>query len=203
MEAQIVESSTYPAGAYANSFFASLPTDSRFLKCTAQKVMPSSSIDGKTIEFNLERYQAGNVYLIQDTNIEVSVVIQKKDNSLPDKTVTVGPVNNILHSLFESVRLTINDVPITISPLNHHYKCYFSNCLTYSSLVKAAQLSAQGWYGDFSGHFGPTTSNSGFKERSELFRENYGQDSPYRKNGITLFGRLMHDLISCETGTEK
>ena len=57
------------------------------------------------LEFNLDRFQAGNIYLIQDTNIEVSVVILKKDNSLPDKSAFVGPVNNLLHSLFESVRL--------------------------------------------------------------------------------------------------
>lgn len=97
-------------------------------------------------------------------------------------------------------RLTLNDVPITISPLNYHYKAYFNNCLTYSSLVKAAQLTTEGWYSDFSGHFGPVETNSGFKERSELFRVNYGQDTEYRKTGITLFGRLMHDLVSCQTG---
>jgi hypothetical protein len=151
-------------------------------------------------EFNLDRYQAGNVYLIQDTQIEVTTVITKKDNTLPLTTAKVGPINNVLHSLFSSVRLTINDVPITISPLNYPYKCYISNCLTYSSLVKAAQLSTEGWYSDFSGHFGATDSNAGFKERSELYREGYGSTTAYRKSGTTFFGRLMHDLISCTTG---
>ena len=132
--------------------------------------------------------------------MQVTIVIKKKDGSLPDTTKTVAPVNNILHSLFQSVRLTINDQPITTSPLNYQYKSYISNCLTYSSLVKAAQLATEGWYADFSGHFGPTDSNSGFKERSALFREGYGETSPYRKSGATFFGRLMHDLVSCTTG---
>jgi hypothetical protein len=87
-----------------------------------------------------------------------------------------------------------------VSPSNYPYKSYITNCLTYSSLVKAAQLSTHGWYGDFSGHFGPEETNSGWTERCQLFRENYKDTKPYRKNGITLFGRLMHDLVSCESG---
>jgi hypothetical protein len=40
--------------------------------------MPTSSIDGRTIEFNLDKMDAANVYNIQDTNIEVNVIITKK-----------------------------------------------------------------------------------------------------------------------------
>ena len=75
--------------------------------------MPTSSLDGRTIEFNLDRMDAANVYNIQDTIIEVNVIITQKSGALPDKSKTVGPVNNLLHSLWESIRLTINDVPIT------------------------------------------------------------------------------------------
>ncbi len=162
--------------------------------------MPTSSIDGRTIEFNLDKYDAANVYNIQDTNIEVNVIITKKDGSLPNQSAKIGPINNLLHSLWESVRLTINDTPITVSPSNYPYKSYISNCISYSNLVKAAQLSTQGWYGDFSGSFGPVDENSGWVERSQLFRVNYDASKEYRKNGITLFGRLLHDLVSCESG---
>ena len=43
-------------------------------------------------------------------------------------------------------------------------------------------------------------ANTGWAERSQLFRQNYDQSKPFRKNGLTLMGRLMHDLVSCETG---
>jgi hypothetical protein len=66
--------------------------------------------------------------------------------------------------------------------------------------VKAAQLSTHGWYSDFGGHFGPTDTNSGWVERVNLFRKNYKEGGEYRKNGITLFGQLLHDLVSCESG---
>ena len=145
MESQLSEAGTFPAQVYAESFFSQLPTDARFLQCTYQKFMPSSSIDGKTIEFNLDRYDAANVYLIQDTNVEVTINITKSDGSLPANGTNIGPINNILHSLFESVRLTINDMPISVSPNNYPYKAYISNCLTYSTVVKSAQLACQGW----------------------------------------------------------
>jgi hypothetical protein len=140
------------------------------------------------------------VYLIQDTTIEVTVLIKKKDGSLPDKSKTVGPVNNFLHSMFESVRLIINDIPITPSANNYPYKAYIANSLTYSSVVKNSQLACQGWYSDLGNHMGPVEENSGFVERTNLFRKNFDPRSEYKATGTTLMGRLMHDLISCETG---
>jgi hypothetical protein len=200
MESQLTEAGTFPAQIYAESFFAKIPTDARFLQCTYQKFNPTSSIDGKTIDFQLDRYDAANVYLIQDTTIEVTVLIKKKDGSLPDKTKNVGPVNNFLHSIFESVRLIINDIPITTSASNYPYKAYISNCLTYPNSVKSAQLACQGWYSDLGNHMGPVEENSGFTERSNLFRKNYDPRSEYKSTGTTVIGRLMHDLVSCETG---
>ena len=200
MESQLSEAGTFPAQVYAESFFSSLPTDARFLQCTYQKFMPSSSIDGKTIEFHLDRYDAANVYLIQDTNIEVNISITKSDGSLPEAGVQISTVNNLLHSLFESVRLTINDMPISVSPNNYPYKAYIANCLTYSSFVKAAQLSCQGWYADTSAHMGPDENNTGWVERANLFKEDYDPRGIFKPNGTTLFGRLLHDLVACETG---
>ena len=200
MESQLSEAGTFPAQVYAESFFAKLPTDARFLQCTYQKFMPSSSIDGKTIEFNLDRYDAANVYLIQDTNLEVTVSIVKNDGTLPAKEANVSVVNNFLHSMFESVRLTINDMPISVSPNNYPYKAYIANCLTYSSFVKSAQLSCQGWYSDTATHMGAGAANIGWVERSNLFRDNYDENKNFKYNGTTLFGRLLHDLVACETG---
>ena len=200
MEAQLTEAGTFPAQAYAESFFAKFPTDARFLQCTYQKFVPSSSIEGKTIEFNLDRYDAANVYLIQDTNVEVTVSITKSDGSLPNKAVQVGTVNNLMHSLFESVRLTINDLPITVSPNNYPYKAYIANCLTYSASVKAAQLACQGWYTDLATHMDGSANNTGWGERCNLFKKSYDPRGEFRPNGVTFFGRLMHDLVACETG---
>jgi hypothetical protein len=139
MESQLYDSSTIPAQEFAESFFSRVPTDSRFLQTSFQKVMPNSSIDADIIEFNFERYTAANLYLIQDTYMELNVVITKNDGSLPDKTKKVALVNNILHSMFESVRLYINDTLISLSPKHYPFKAFISTILTYSPHCKNAQ----------------------------------------------------------------
>ena len=127
-------------------FFASLPTDARFLQTSFQKIMPSSSIDGSTIEFNLDKYDAANLWQIQETYVEATVQILLANGELPPVTSKVSVVNNLLHSLFESVRLTINDYLISSSSKYYPYKSYISTVLTYPSTVKNAQLATQGWY---------------------------------------------------------
>jgi hypothetical protein len=198
MEAQLTESSTFPAQAYAHSFFAKLPTDARFLQCTYQKIVPSTSQDSSTLIFCFEKYEAANIYLIQDTNLQVTITIKKADGTLPTKPV--APVNNFLHSLFHTIRLTINDVQLNVTPGLYHYKAYLSNCLTYGGSEKATHLECQGWHTDSAGQMGPVNANEGWKDRMQNFRVNYSPSQPYRSTGYTVFGRLMHDLVSCETG---
>ena len=68
--------------------------------------------------------------------MEVTCLITKSDGvTLPDTGKKVAPINNIAHSLFESVRLTINDIPISISPNNYGYKAYINNALTDNSTI--------------------------------------------------------------------
>jgi hypothetical protein len=206
MEAQLTESSTFPSQAYAKSFFASYPSDARFLQCSYQKIVPSTEIKGQKIEFTLDKFEAANVWMIQDTNLQVTISITKEDGkTLPDKTKNVGPVNNMLHSLWSSVRVIINDVPISVTPGNYPYKSYITNCLTYASPEKSSHLETQGWVSDTSGYFSPTTTNIGWKERVAAFRKGFkigttGNETEYRSGGYTLIGRLMTDLVSCETG---
>ena len=102
--------------------------------------------------------------------------------------------------MFESVRLTINDLPITSSPNCYGFKAYITDVLTYSTQVKSAQLATQGYYPDLSEHMGPVSDNSGFNDRMNLFRKKYEETGAYKSDGTTLFGRLMHDLVSCQSG---
>jgi hypothetical protein len=46
----------------------------------------------------------------------------------------------------------------------------------------------------------PSENNSGMAERSTWFRINHIKENEFRPNGATFFGRLMHELVSCETG---
>lgn len=131
----------------------------------------------------------------------MTCLITKSDGvTLPDTSKKVAPINNIAHSLFESVRLTINDIPISLSPDNYGYKAYINNVLTYSQIIKDTQLSQQGWYTDLSSHMDSENNNSGFSQRNYAFRKNYKLTEAYRPEGATFFARLLHDLVSAEAG---
>lgn len=101
MEGQLSEPLTFPVASFSSSFFNKAPSDERFLQTTFQKFMPSGSIDAQTIEFSLERYDAGNIYLIQNTVLKVQCCIVKANGEVPDIGRVVGVANNVLHSLFE------------------------------------------------------------------------------------------------------
>ena len=201
MEAQLNQASTFAAQNYADSFFRQLPTDSRFLQVSFQKFPPNSSLDCETIQFNLSRFEAANVYQIQNTHIEIQIVIlQTKDKALPAKTVTVGPINNVVHSFFESVSLKVNDQLITKSASHYPYKAYITSCLTYPNTVKVAQLQTEGYYADYSPHMGPTTNNVGFASRSQLFRKENKSGNDYKPEGARFFGKLQLELMGCQSG---
>ena len=72
--------------------------------------------------------------------------------------------------------------------------------MTYSTEVKTAQLQTQGFYPDTSEHMEAVDDNSGFQDRMCLFRKDFDTTGDYKKDGTTLFGRLLHDLVSCTTG---
>jgi len=128
------------------------------------------------------------------------VKINIKDYNIQDTASKVTVVNNIGHSMWEAIRMTINDKEITTSGGLYPYKAYISNCLTYDNWVKDSQLNAQGWYGDSANHMEAENGNDGFDLRNNLFREDFDANNNYRKDGASFFTRLHHDLITCESG---
>ena len=201
MEAQLNQAGTFAAQNYADSFFRQLPTDSRFLQVSLQKFPPNSSLDAENIQFNLNRFEAANVYQIQNTHLEVQIsIVKKKDGSVPDTAKLVAPVANVLHSLFESVSVKVNDQPITKSASSYPYKAYITSVLTYPAFVKVTQLTTEGFYQDIGGHMDPIETNTGFEERCNIFRKDKKAENPYKSEGVRFFGKLQLDFLGCQSG---
>lgn len=165
--------------------------------------MPTTSIDGPQLEFNLEKYEGSNIYLIHDTLLEIRLkIIDVETKAVPVKTLSVAPRNNILHTLFDKVSLYLNDTLITVDPSNYAYKAYILNALTYSFISKDSHLQSQGFFSDEFDNFDETSieKNSGFGQRCTLFRKKFNTANDYREDGALFFGRLYHELSSCQTG---
>lgn len=200
MEAQLVEPLSFPAQNYAESFISKRPTDSRFLLNNYQKFMPLTNIEAETITFQCSRFESPSIYQIQKCLLEVRISITKANGEVPDTAKNVAVINNIGHSMWEAVRLYINDDKITSSGGLYPYKAYISDVLSYDGWVQTNQLSQQGWYGDTSGHMDGENGNLGFLQRSAIFRKDFEANGVYRKSGATFFTRLHHELVACTTG---
>jgi len=141
--------------------------------------------------------------MISDILLECNVTILEdtKTATLPATSLTVGPVNNVLHSLFETVIVKVNGSQITNSPDMYHYKTYLQSLLSYSSEIKNSAMQTVGYSLDNKRHMETDVSaagiptNSGFSLRANWFRKDNASTNAYRANGATFIGRLNHELI--------
>ena len=200
----VQEQGTFPAENMVSSFFSDKPTDLRFTKVAYQQIVPHTAVDAnsKNIEFILEKLDSPFCYLVSDMLMQANVIITKEDGvTLPDSTSEIGPSNNLLSTLFSSCIMKINDDIITASGELYPYKCYVSKILTYSAETKMCHFFTSGYVQDFdslTGSIEATSSNVGWLFRSQMFRTNYGADTPYRPEGVTLVGPFEHELSNCE-----
>ena len=71
-----------------------------------------------------------------------------------NKGKNVSTCNNLFHSLFSNVELSLNGVYVTRSYNNYPYKAYIQNLLTYSHDVKEnGFLRCEGWCSDELGKY--------------------------------------------------
>lgn len=200
-DVNVLEKGTYPAEPIINSLFSKLPSDLRFINTEYRQFSTHTSVskNSSSFSFVLERLDAPYCYLLEDALIKVNLIITKKDGvTLPDTNKIVAPVNNVLGSLFEDMRMKINDDELTQNGQFYPYKCYLKKLLTFSEAVKSTQLNGQGYYDDVvtdNEDIEPHSSNHGWTERNAWFREGVNKmDTPYRVGGATFIGSFDHDL---------
>ena len=199
MCAAVVESGTWDSQSLADSFFKSWPTDSRFEKVDYLRIKPTSSISDGSAVFNISRQFGGRCIQLSDCVVEAVVRLKNADNTPIGILEMYGPVNNVLHSLFSSVRVTLNNMPVNNSPEHYAYKAYLITLLSYSTEAKFTHLQAQGWYYD-SGNKFDSTLNIGLTQRNALFREGGSDSKPYHGGPVTFVGKLITDLQLCDKG---
>jgi len=113
----------------ASNFFEKLPEDNHLKKTEYIKIVPKTLFEDK-ISFELGSLSSPFVYQLSDAMMEVTLKITKSDGrTMPEPSVEVGPVNNVLSSLFESMQMQINDRQITESGRDYPYRCYLNTLL--------------------------------------------------------------------------
>ena len=153
---------------------------------------PLATLDNaSSIEFHVSG--SGEEFIdLSEIYLTVDVQLQSVDGREAKSTATWGPVNNVLHTLFDKVDVHLNDTPVTNLDNLYAYRAYLANLLSHSTAEKETSLAASGWAADTSGQFDSVsqTVNRGLGARAKPF---LGKDRI-----VTYTGKLHCDVFQQE-----
>ena len=138
---------------------------------------PISSLNHSApIEFVING--SGQEYIdLANTQIYVKAQIVMPNGDDIANDAVVGPVNNLLHSLFSEVDVKVNDTLLSSTNNTYSYRSYLETLLTYGKDVKVSQLTSSLFYKDTPGHMdvgvvaGANATNAGLVKRQNFFSE--------------------------------
>lgn len=149
----------------------------------------SSLTDDSPIEFVVPGQ--GDEYIdLAHTMLSLRVQINTTVNPKEGSATVAGPINNLLHSMFNQVDVFLNQK--LVSPPNnaYAYRAYIETLLNYGAGAKASHLTSVLWYNDTAGKMDDTgDANSGLKSR---------RDHLSIGKTIDLLGHLHCDIFNQE-----
>ena len=109
------------------------------------------------------------------------------------------PIDQIFHTMWSSVDVSLNQVQVSTSGTNYMYKAAIENLLNYNKLTKDIQLSAIGMTPDTanfnSTRLGQGNAVTGFNSGLIAHRELFGDDG---HGSCELTGPILADI--CDQG---
>ena len=147
--------------------------------------------DGATGDINFFIPPSSNGFLdLANVTLELDLAVQvKTDDSnwtFLGKDDLAAPVNNILHSLFQSVQVTLGNRLVSDDGCNYAYRSYMESLLFHTKENALSVLSTAGYHLDHASHFNALDSNPGAQQRRKRFS---------RDGFVPLSGRLACDIF--------
>ena len=130
---------------------------------------------------------------LSQSYVYVKFKIIKADGHALDADSNVAPVNNFLHSMFNSVDLYLNNKLISSNSDTYPYRAYIENLLSYNADSKSTFLNASVlWVEDTAAQFDTLNhdgANTGLQKRIAVISQSKTAE---------LFGRFHLDLFQQE-----
>jgi hypothetical protein len=184
-----------PAMAVHNQLFAVPATFTDRWRTEHERIHPSMALtdDGTSgdISFYIPPSTSGMLGL-SDICLEVEAAIKvydktKKSWEFIENTDGVAPANNLLHSMFNSVHITLGNRLISDASQYYPFRAYLDSLLRYSTRAQQSQLTSSGFYLDYPGKHNDQANNKAEKNRTALF---------HNKTFVPLSGKLFADLLN-------
>jgi hypothetical protein len=128
--------------------FSVPPTQCSIEKVRFQDFRPISQLtNGSPIDFLVDN--GGLEYTdLSRSRLYIKARIVKEDGTPLKTTDIVGPVNNLLDSIFSQCNCTLGDKLVSVSASIYAYKAYLKNLLEFGREAKEGQLAASLWATD-------------------------------------------------------
>lgn len=92
-------------------------------------------------------------------------------SAITDKNkLFVAPVNNLLHSLFRQVVLTLNNKQVNQNTQNYAYVSYWQQLMAYENIAAAQHIAGVCFHLDTPKHFDSIVDNEGAVKRGMMFQ---------------------------------
>jgi hypothetical protein len=132
---------------------------------TSLVVKSVSSVDNSNGPYKFDIPAQSNCYISLDQSrlhMRMKLVKANGEALSQSESEAITPVNNILHSIWDSITVGINDVDhVHLAQSRVGYKEVVENLLSYSEEGAAKQLSTQGWCHDKAEDMGTLISTTG------------------------------------------
>ena len=144
------------------------PTQTSILKSTFLGLESRNSLgDGSNINFTIGKSQEYTD--LNENYLHLECEVLKPNGDPLDANDVVAPVNNLAHSLFKDVQVSIGGFKVSGNTETYPYRAYLEGLLNYDKGVKENIMSIQGWHQDTAGKFNSLgNENPGFKARRKL-----------------------------------
>ena len=107
------------------------------------------------MSFVLPALSGPNIYLLDRHYLSLCVRMVNKDGSaiqnigIAEGSIGtppwIGPINNVMHSLFDQVTCKIGNMDVNTSEKYYPWKSYVSSLLSYNSEAKSTWMTEFGW----------------------------------------------------------
>lgn len=148
-------------------------------------------VHGGPIEFFIRG--ADGLYLdLNNSKLEIKAKITNENGTNIAAANVVGPLNDILNSMFMSVEMELGGVLITDPNTKYAFRAILENIINYSQIVTKTRLLAEGWIKDTAAHqqdTDPAGANEGLHDRAQGFNNSHT---------VCLIGRPHLDLFHQE-----
>ena len=167
-----------------------------------------ATLTGNTLEINIPA-SAEHYLDLSQIQLYVNFSIRDNNDAIIKDGIELSTSNNMLHSLFQNIKVKFNNKDVSSNSDYYPYKAYIENLLGFNKEAKNTLLSGDGWYKDnfdfeclslkntpATGTFGSpgfvaaTTKNinSGFVKRNNLLTN----------KSVQLCGNLHLDVSSID-----